>query len=147
MLKECLWHRQGPTQPEEPRGRSTGTRTTRMPAQAEFHAQTQVTYDHFWDRQQESWEEALRVARDAHHWMLAMVAMLERHRAAELLHLSWVAWQLGAIRQSRSGGCSRHRRHRRIHGGTPLPGGPPWGCYQEVAAFNQPCVTQKVGHF
>ena len=54
MLKEHLWHKWGPTQPEEPRQRSMGTRTTKMPAQAEFHTQTQATYDqfgHFWDRQ------------------------------------------------------------------------------------------------
>ena len=47
MLKACLQHRWGPTQLEEPRGRSVGTRTTRTPAQAEFHIQTQVTCDHF----------------------------------------------------------------------------------------------------
>ena len=46
-LKKCLWHRWGPAQPEEPGGRSASTRTTRMPAQAELHAQMQVTYDHF----------------------------------------------------------------------------------------------------
>ena len=46
-LKACLWHRQGPTQLEELRGRSVGTKTTRMPAQAEFHVQTQVTWGHF----------------------------------------------------------------------------------------------------
>ena len=46
-LKECLWHRQGSAQPEEEqRWRSTGTRTYRMPAQAEFHAQMQATFDH-----------------------------------------------------------------------------------------------------
>ena len=48
----------------------------------EFHAQVLATYDqfgHFQDRQQESWEEALRVARDAHCWVLATVAMLEGH--------------------------------------------------------------------
>ena len=37
-LKACLWHRQGSAQPEEQRGRSMGIRTTRTPAQAEFHA-------------------------------------------------------------------------------------------------------------
>ena len=68
MLKEHLQHRWGPAQPEEQlRLRSTDTR---MPAQAEFHDCTQATYDHFvhfWDRQQESHEKALRVAKDAHH--------------------------------------------------------------------------------
>ena len=46
-LKTCLQNRQGPTQPEELRGKSVGTRTTSMAAQAEFHMQTQVTCDHF----------------------------------------------------------------------------------------------------
>ena len=78
-LKECLWCRWDPTQLEEPRWRSTGTRTTRTPAQVKFHTQMQATYDHFgnfWDRQQESGEEALRVARNAQCWVLATVAML-----------------------------------------------------------------------
>ena len=82
MLKACCQHRWGPALPEEQRGRSVGIRTTRMPAQVEFHGQTQVTCDHFGhfqDRQQESQEEAQRVARDAHHQALAMVAMLEGH--------------------------------------------------------------------
>ena len=95
MLKACLWHRWGPAQPEELRGRSVGTRTTRMPAQVEFHAQTQATCDHlghFQDRQQESREEALRVARDAHCWALAMVAILEGHIEHLSCSVSWVAW-------------------------------------------------------
>ena len=82
MLKEHLWCMWGSTQPEEPRQRPTGARSTRTPAQAAFHAQLQVTYDHFGhflDRLQESWEESLRVTRDAHCWVLAMAAMLEGH--------------------------------------------------------------------
>ena len=81
-LKECLKCMWGPAQHEELRGRSMGTRITRMPAQVEFHAETQATYDHFghlWDRQQESWEEALMVARDTHHWVLAAAAMIVGH--------------------------------------------------------------------
>ena len=71
MLKAHLQHRQGPAQPE---GLGWSTRTTRMPAQADFHAQMQVTCDHFGhfrDRQQESQEEALRVVSDAHCLALA----------------------------------------------------------------------------
>ena len=83
MLKEHLWHRQGPTQLEEElRQRSMDTRTSRTPAQAEFHDHTQATYDHFAhfrDRHQESQEEAIRVARDAHHWALVAAALLEGH--------------------------------------------------------------------
>ena len=82
MLKEHLQHKWGPTQMEELRQRSTGTRTTRTPTQVEFHAQMQAVYDHFghfWDKQQESWEEALRVARDTYCWALAMAAMLKGH--------------------------------------------------------------------
>ena len=83
MLKEHLQHRQSPTQSEEElRQMSMGTRFSRMPAQAQFHDYTQVTYDHFghfWDRQQESHEEALRMARDAHHQVLVAAALLEGH--------------------------------------------------------------------
>ena len=83
MLKEHLQHRWASTQPEEElRWRSTGTQTSRMTAQAEFHDQTQVTYDHFGhfqDRQQESCEEALRVPWDAHHQVLAAATLLEGH--------------------------------------------------------------------
>ena len=82
MLKAHLWHRWGSTQAEELRGRYAGTRTTRTSTQVEFHTQTQVTCDHFGhfqDRQQDSREEALRVVRDAHCWVLAVVAMLEGH--------------------------------------------------------------------
>ena len=53
MLKGHLWYRWGPTQPE----RELRWRTSRMPAQTEFHNQAQAAYDHFgqlWDRQQES---------------------------------------------------------------------------------------------
>ena len=82
MLKAHLWHSWGPTQPEEPRGRSMGTKTSRMPTQAEFHAQTQATYEHFGhfhNRQQESHEEALKVARDAHCQVPMAAALLEGH--------------------------------------------------------------------
>ena len=41
MLREHLWHRWGPNQSEELR-----QRTPRMPAEAEFYAQMQATYDH-----------------------------------------------------------------------------------------------------
>ena len=78
MLKECLWHRWGPTQPE----RELRKRTSRMPAQAEFQNQAHVAYDHFhqfWNRQQESQKETLWVARDAHCWVLATAAILEGH--------------------------------------------------------------------
>ena len=34
-----------------------------------------------------------------------------------------------------------------VAGGYPLTSRPPWGCCQEVGAFNQPYATQKVGHF
>ena len=104
MLKECLWHRWGPVQLEEPRWR-----TPRMPAEAEYYTQMHVTYKHFGhfqDQQQESQEEALRVVREAHHWALAHSSDSGRtHRVAELLHLSWAAlepwvfWQLLALRK------------------------------------------------
>ena len=41
VLKACLWHRQGSSQPEEPQ------QTPRMQAEAEYYDQTWVTCDHF----------------------------------------------------------------------------------------------------
>ena len=92
-LKDHLWHRWGPIQPKkELRGRSTGTRTSRMLVQAKFHDCMQVTYDHFGhfqERQQESHEEALRVARDGHHRVLATATLLEGH----IERLNWsITW-------------------------------------------------------
>ena len=48
-----------------------------MTVQVEFHARVQDMYDHFWNRQQESCEEALKVAQDDHHQVLAAAALLE----------------------------------------------------------------------
>ena len=116
ILKAHLQHRQGSSQPKEPR------QTPRMWAEAECHDQTWVTYDHFssfqtW--QQHSKEEALRVVREAHHWTLTMGAMLEGH--IKCLHLSTSCgrcWgqehplsclQSGSQQCLRSRGCSRSR--------------------------------------
>ena len=77
-LKEHLWHRQSCTQPESKHRQ----RISRTPAQVKFHTQMQAMYDHFGqlrNRQQESWEEALWIVRDAHCQALATVAMLEGH--------------------------------------------------------------------
>ena len=85
-LRECLNHRQGSDQPEEPR------QTSRSSVMVEYHAQTQAISEHFgcyWDCQQDSREEALRVARDAHCQALATAVMLEGH-IEQLGHsLSW----------------------------------------------------------
>ena len=67
-------------------------RTTRTPAQAEFHAQAQATYDYFGchhRRQQESQEEALWVTRDYHYQALAAAAMLEGHIEWLSCSISW----------------------------------------------------------
>ena len=111
-LKECLQHRQGPAQPE----RESWWRTSRMPAQAEFHAQVQAAYDHFGhhhDQQQESQEEALQGVRDVHHQALATAAMLEGH--IEQLSCSISCGWHGS--QRRSGSCQwlGNRRHSRSH--------------------------------
>ena len=78
-----------------PAERESRQRTSRMPGQAEFHAQVQVAYNHLGyhlDWQQESQEEALQLARDVHHQVLVTAAMLEKtYRVTEPLHLSWVA--------------------------------------------------------
>ena len=50
-----------------------------MTAQVEFHARVQDMYNHFWNRWQESCEEALRVAWDAHCWALVAATLLEGH--------------------------------------------------------------------
>ena len=50
-----------------------------MTAQAEFHARVQDMYDQFQNRWQESCEQALRVAWDAHCWVLAAATLLEGH--------------------------------------------------------------------
>ena len=70
------------------------TGTTRTPAQAEFHAQTQATcnhFGHFQDRQQESWEEALMLVRDVHCQVLVTAAMLEGH-IEQLSHSVSCGW-------------------------------------------------------
>ena len=125
MLKEHLQHREGPaTQPEE----ELRWRTSRMPVQAEFHDQMQVTYDHFGhfrSMQQESWEEALRVARDA-HCLLAAAAMLEGHIEWLSHSISWgqhgsQGW-LGSKQCSRSRRCTQScRRHLLAGQGEQVP--------------------------
>ena len=83
VLKACLWYRQGSSQLEEPR------QTPRMQAEAEYYDQTWVTCDYFSSfqtQQQQSREEALRVAREAQHQALVTLAMLKGH--IECLHHS-----------------------------------------------------------
>ena len=115
-LKEYLLCRWGPTQLKEgPRWRSMGTRTFRIPAQAKFHDHMQATYDHFGhfqDLQQESFKEALRVARDAHHQVQVAAALLEGHieRLGHSVNQGWShSWGW-------SGSCwYSSRRYRRSH--------------------------------
>ena len=45
-LKECLWHRKGPTQPEEPEQESAIM--SRLDPWSDFQQRMQLTYDHFW---------------------------------------------------------------------------------------------------
>ena len=74
VLKVCLWHRQGSSWPDEPRW------TPRMQTEVKYHDQTKATcgyFSSFQTWQQQPREEALRVAREAHHQMLVAVAMLE----------------------------------------------------------------------
>ena len=146
MLKEHLLHRWGPTQPEE-----TRWITHRMPAEVEFYAQMQVTYNHFshfWDWQQESWEEALRVVREAHCWVLAAVVMLEGH--IEQLNHSVSSGQhqscghsgscqcSGSRQHSRSRGCSWSRRHRSHRGQMAFIAGCPEDTDRRQAALPSP---------
>ena len=155
-LRECLWCRQGPAQPE----RETRWDTSRIPAQVEFHAQVQATYDYFrchHSRQCESWEEALWVARDYHHKALATVAMQEGH--IEWLSCSITQGQHGSQRQLGSHQQSGSRRHSRSHscsrshrrcplagsqGETPLQK-TPLGMHPGGGWLPQPCATEEIG--
>ena len=151
MLKEHLWHRQGSAQLEEPRWR-----TPRTPAEVEFYAQTQATYNHFghlWDWQQESQEEALRVVKEAHCWALATVAMLEGH--IEWLNCSvscgqhWSCghsgscWHSGSRWHSRSRGHSRSRSCRSHRGQMALPAGCPEDPARRQAASPSPVRPKR----
>ena len=73
-LKEHLWHKWGPTQPEE-LGQGSAS-ASRSDPQSKFHRRIQVTSDHLWNRWQESHEEVLRVAWDAHCQALVAAALL-----------------------------------------------------------------------
>ena len=80
MLKEHLQHRWGPTLlEEEQRQATTSIRNTRTPAQAEFHARAQVTYDDLRNRHHDTCQEALAVVWDAHHQALVAAVLLEGH--------------------------------------------------------------------
>ena len=133
MLRECLQHRWGPTQPEEleqePLGHLLQQNTT---PKSRWDVIISVTSG---DSQQESQVKALRVAREAHHWALAAAAMLEgyivwlNHSISWGCHRSWeqsASHQCsGSRRWSRSRGCSRSRRHRSHRGKMALPAGHP----------------------
>ena len=123
-LKTHLWCRWDSAQSEEPR------QTPRMQVEAEYYSQMQVTCDHFssfqmW--QQQSREEALRVAREAHCWVLATVAMLKghiewlQHSVSHRQHWSHghsISCQHSGSRwYLRSRGCSRSQRRHRSHRG------------------------------
>ena len=73
-------------------------------------------YDHFQNRWQESCEEALRVAWDAHHQVLAAATLLEGHikKLGHSVSYGWSSSQhwLGSHWHLGSRGCIRsHRRH------------------------------------
>ena len=57
-------------------------------------------YDHFWNRQQKSCEEAFRVAEDTHHWVLVAATLLEGHIKRLGHSLLWMIQQPALIRQS-----------------------------------------------
>ena len=93
-----------------------------MPAQVEFHAQVQATYDYFGchhRRQQESQEEALQVVRDYHCQALATAAGLEghieqlSHSISQGEHGGQSRRQLGRCQWLGSRRCSRSHGHSR----------------------------------
>ena len=100
-LKEHLQHRWGSAQLEEPRWR-----IPRMHAEAEYYAQMQAACDHFgsyWAWQQQSRENALRVAREAHCWAQAIVVMWKGH-------IEWLDHSV-SHGQHQSCGCSSSCQH------------------------------------
>ena len=116
LVKEHLWHRWDSGQlEEESRQSPTGTRTPRMPAQAEFHARMQATYNHYRNMQWDLCEDALAVAWDANNQVLVAVAMLEDHIERPSCSVTHGQpsnqGQLGSHLHLHSQGCSRsHRR-------------------------------------
>ena len=83
VLKACLWCRQDFSQPEEPRW------APRMQTEVKYQDQAWAAHNYsssIQTQQQQSREKALRVAREAHHWALAVTVMLEGH--TECLHHS-----------------------------------------------------------
>ena len=75
-VKECLWHRWGPTQPEEePEWGSPSA--SRLDPQSEFWQRISATYKHFRDLKEGSCEKALAVASDSHRWVLVAMAFLK----------------------------------------------------------------------
>ena len=65
--------------------------TSKVDAQAEFQAKTNVTYNHYKSVHQDSCQKALSAARDAHQQLLAAAALLEKN--IECLCLSISHWQ------------------------------------------------------
>ena len=75
-IKECLWNKWVPAQPEDELRQSPGS-VPRLDPQAEFQARVCSTYDWFMDVKWGSCEEALAIAWDAHQQVLAAAALLE----------------------------------------------------------------------
>ena len=64
-VKECLWCKQlSALLGEEPRWSPAGI--SGLDPQAKFNARNCATYDRFVDVKQDSWKEALAIAREAH---------------------------------------------------------------------------------
>ena len=93
LLKECLWHRQGSTQPEEPEQESAGR--SRPDQWSNFQQRMQVTYDNFWSRWQESSEKLGILPSGAG----SGCPVGRPHRELELLCHSWVVWQPWMVHQ------------------------------------------------
>ena len=154
LLKECLWHRQGPSLlEEEPKQSPIGTRTPRTPAQAEFHSWTQETYCWFQNKWQESCQEALRVARDAYHQVLVAAALLEGHikrLGCSISHGQSISqWQSGTQQHLQSGGHSKSLRRCPQNGHpeqVPSVAGHTGDSTKRWGSLTQPCQAPKVSH-
>ena len=84
---------------------------SRLDPWSNFQQRMWVTYDCFQNRQDESHKEALRVARDAHHQVLAAATLFEGH-IERLSHSVCHGWS-SSHGQSGSHQHSCSRRHTR----------------------------------
>ena len=75
-VKECIWH-EWPSALPEAELRWSPANIPRLDSQVEFNTRNHATYDRSMGNKQDSYKEALAMARDTHQWALAVTALLE----------------------------------------------------------------------